>query len=642
MSSQVHLSHKSVRPLKDFTLVLVAIILISLLSSYSLVLGSDQLGNSEGTANQSLDAPTIINCPPSTLYGFVCNEITWDLEAIPSPGCEMLTWSVVAISNQPDGAFLIDENGLFKVALESTDFGEMFQFRVIVTDNCGSADSCVLRTELLGGEPFLFKIANVNGKYGDQIQIPITVQAGSDQMQRFDFAINFNPDILNFLSVDLGSDLGPSGCQWEYFNYSYSLDGPALESEPTAVVRISAIADINNGEVYPACNYVSLGNPLVTMNFSIAHNHWYDCHFIPIRFVWNNCLDNSVKTLYPDIHNTSCRVFDYGNTDPIVDPDYELTDIDCGNEWRFGGSCGQCESVPDLWNRNFVNFWNGGVDLLCADSVCIRGDMNLNRIAYEVGDFVVYTNYFFWGMPAFTINPPAQICGSDINNDGITLTVGDIVHMMRIMSGEITPVVPKSAQPDVAYLSIGNGSVVLNSNSDIGGILLELQSPASQPIAVNNLIEFEMRQVAATDSTTRLLFLPQLGRRDAQLSSGLINLLNTAPGTKILSAEIADYFGNPIRVELAKTSLLPERFSLDQNTPNPFNPVTRININLPTLSDWSLSIINVSGQVIETFTGTAVGVVSVDWDARSYPSGVYFYRATVGNNSETRKMVLLR
>ncbi|MBK7092849.1 MAG: T9SS type A sorting domain-containing protein [bacterium] len=640
MSNQVHLSHTSARPLKDFTVVLFSIILISLLSSYSLVLGSDLLGNAEGTASQSLDAPTLVNCPPSLLFGFVCNDIEWDLDAIPTPGCETLTWSAVAVDVQPAGAFSIDENGVFTVAFDIVDGGNLFRFLIIVTDNCGAADSCIIMTELLSGVPSLLKIASVNGQYGDRVEVPITYH-GAELMQRFDFAINFNPDILNFLSVDLGSSLGSSGCQWEYFNYSYSLDGPPVESGPTAVLRISAIADINNGEIYPACNYVSSGDALVTMNFSIAHNHWYDCQFLPIRFVWNNCLDNSIKTLYPDIHNTSCRVYDYGNTDPIVDPNYELTNIDCDNEWRFGGSCGQCEGVPDLWNRNFVNFWNGGIDLLCADSFCVRGDMNVNRIAYEVGDFVVYSNYFLYGLPALTIFPPLQICGSDINDDGYTLTVADIVHMMRIMSGEIMPLVPKSAQSAVALLTVENGTIVLNSNADIGGILLELQSPASEQIVINNLAEFEMMQAAKTDNITRVLLLPRLGSRDAQLNSGTVALLNTAPGTKILSAEIADYYGNPIAVELSKSSL-PTEFSLDQNTPNPFNPTTRININLPTLSDWILSIINVSGQVVETFTGTGIGIVGVDWNARSYPSGVYFYRATVGNYTETRKMVLLK
>lgn len=87
---------------------------------------------------------------------------------------------------------------------------------------------------------------------------------------------------------------------------------------------------------------------------------------------------------------------------------------------------------------------------------------------------------------------------------------------------------------------------------------------------------------------------------------------------------------------------LPIEFALAQNFPNPFNPVTRINLELPTLSDWTLSIYNVTGQVIETFNGTDIGIVGVDWDARNYPSGVYFYRATMGSFSETRKMVLLK
>jgi len=42
----------------------------------------------------------------------------------------------------------------------------------------------------------------------------------------------------------------------------------------------------------------------------------------------------------------------------------------------------------------FVDFWNGGIDIACSDSIDARGDVNLNGIANEIADAVIYTNYF--------------------------------------------------------------------------------------------------------------------------------------------------------------------------------------------------------------------------------------------------------
>ena len=94
---------------------------------------------------------------------------------------------------------------------------------------------------------------------------------------------------------------------------------------------------------------------------------------------------------------------------------------------------------------------------------------------------------------------------------------------------------------------------------------------------------------------------------------------------------------------------LPENFTLAQNYPNPFNPSTSISFELPTGSPVTLEIINTLGQSVTTLTDRfySAGTHTVDWngdDANGHPvaSGLYFYRLTVGDVSETKKMVLLK
>ncbi|PJA28891.1 MAG: hypothetical protein CO189_03830 [candidate division Zixibacteria bacterium CG_4_9_14_3_um_filter_46_8] len=80
------------------------------------------------------------------------------------------------------------------------------------------------------------------------------------------------------------------------------------------------------------------------------------------------------------------------------------------------------------------------------------------------------------------------------------------------------------------------------------------------------------------------------------------------------------------------------------NYPNPFNAATKIVYNVPSNSFVNLSIYNLRGQKVETLVSgnQEAGNKSVAWDASGYPSGIYFYRLTAGEKTETRFMSLLK
>jgi len=83
---------------------------------------------------------------------------------------------------------------------------------------------------------------------------------------------------------------------------------------------------------------------------------------------------------------------------------------------------------------------------------------------------------------------------------------------------------------------------------------------------------------------------------------------------------------------------------LNQNNPNPFNPMTEISFTLKGDSAVRLTVYNVKGQIVETMIdGTlGAGLHSRTWDGRAHPSGVYFYRLETNGFSETRKMIMLK
>lgn len=90
--------------------------------------------------------------------------------------------------------------------------------------------------------------------------------------------------------------------------------------------------------------------------------------------------------------------------------------------------------------------------------------------------------------------------------------------------------------------------------------------------------------------------------------------------------------------------VLPDRFVLEQNFPNPFNPATAIEFSLPRRSHTLLTVNNLLGENVATLVSEerAEGRHRAVWDGRHFPSGVYFYRLTAGQYVETKKMLLVK
>ncbi|MFI5252918.1 MAG: T9SS type A sorting domain-containing protein [Bacteroidota bacterium] len=88
----------------------------------------------------------------------------------------------------------------------------------------------------------------------------------------------------------------------------------------------------------------------------------------------------------------------------------------------------------------------------------------------------------------------------------------------------------------------------------------------------------------------------------------------------------------------------PLSYSLSENYPNPFNPVTRVDYSIPELADIEIVIFNILGQEIERFhkEHQTPGKYTMEFDLMNQPSGVYFYRLQANNFSDVKKFVLMK
>ena len=89
---------------------------------------------------------------------------------------------------------------------------------------------------------------------------------------------------------------------------------------------------------------------------------------------------------------------------------------------------------------------------------------------------------------------------------------------------------------------------------------------------------------------------------------------------------------------------IPERFSLSQNFPNPFNPATIIRFDIQKHGLVSLKVYDILGRVLSTLTNESLqpGTYEADFDASGITSGVYFYRLEANGFSDVKRMVLLK
>jgi hypothetical protein len=580
------------------------------------------------------DAPAFTDCPDA---GHACwgELISGDVDANDvDSGPAALEYSLVSFDG-PGTVFINPITGEWSWQTEEQNpYIGTFELCIKASDGANicadcspsNADTCCLEINVI--PTFRVSIEKTHRTPFGQIEdISIFLDNSTDPgnaMGGYDLLIDYDPSVLSFNSADPGQLI--EDCGWEYFTYRTGISGNCgANACPSGKLRIVAIAETNNGNNHPSCFGETPGanGDLVVLHFLVTNDYTMECQYVPIRFVWYDCGDNAISSKTGDTLFISRHVYDYMTGDDVANPNAAFP--------SFYGANSTCDveldnSKPDP--LRCADFWNGGIDIVCVDSIDDRGDINLNGLANEIADAVLFSNYFVYGPGVFTVNSAGQIAATDINADGSVLTVADLVYLIRVVVGDATAI-PKLSPLAVSYTHNSKGVMTVKDNVEIGAAFVVVSGEATPVLLADN-----MEMLYAYDGVnTRVLVWSQGAR---SFTGDFLNV-----NAQVVSLEMATFEGQPVALEV-----LPTEFALEQNYPNPFNPTTRISFNLPTKSDYTLTIYNVNGQEVKSFAGSAeAGVQHVEWEAGSVvASGVYLYRLVADNGKfvANKKMVLLK
>ena len=601
--------------------------------------------------NVKTEAPYFTYCP-DTPYWIALGETVSDVVTAEDPDLcpDDLAYSLISF----DGPGTFDLNGVtgewsWATELDNYDYVGSWTAVIEASDGCESAECSlnIVVSQLTVAIPKLGEDPDSLIYQGHYYDLPVWAFIGAAYIGGYDLLIEYDPSALTFVSAVLGDDL--VACEWEYFTFRYGNVGNCGGPCPSGLLRIVAMEELNDGANHPSEQYCATGwLQLAKLQFFITNDRTYEGQYVPVGFHWFDCGDNALSNVIGDTLWIDRQVYLFSELYPPMSPPVGIpliTDEDTLSGWQALDPFVLCTEDPDgdgpKWGPiGWIDFYFGGFDIASEEEIDLIGDINLNNVAHEIADAVLFTNYFIYGTGVFSY-PEGSIAASDVNNDGIPLTVGDLVYLIRVITGDALPfakLTPFAATAQIGVERTGDNLMVSSSsNLDLGAAYFVFS--VNGTAEVTPLINGMDIKSDVVDGELRVLVY-NIG--EGRIPAGTTDLFSVNGDVELVESSVADYYGNDMNTTIT-AKVLPSDFALLQNYPNPFNPATDIVIDLPGESEWKLDIYNVTGQLVKSFSGYSTGgQVTVTWNAGNAASGVYFYKATAGQYSAVKKMVLMK
>jgi hypothetical protein len=527
------------------------------------------------------------------------------------------------------------------------------QVCIRVTDACGATAQCCYTVTVVVGQRFHICIDTIKVPYqGGDVDLAVSnlVQGedpntpSSEAVGGFSFLFSYDCSCLQFLSARKGAMLVNQ--RWEFFTYRFGAigNGNCGAGCPSCLIRVVAIADVNNGSAHPVNNQNNQGE-WVVLRFRTSSDLTLAGQCCQVNWYWFDCNDNTISD---STGNTLWTAEQLLNADGSAGS-LEFPTVNVNNCDQVSGGDGKPSP------KKFIIFCNGLICLPTIQEIDDRGDINQNGTLNEIADAVLFENYFIYGSSVFNPNPQrraGQIAATDVNGDGNVLTVADLIQLLRIITGDANPLprmTPAEGAVSLALSSTGSGvSLAANSASDLGGLYLKFPVEGSVgSVALTGAAEGMSMKTNLVGNELSVLIYSENKDQKIAPNAGAILSMSVEGSVTIKESDAADYYGIGLPT-LTKASALPTAFGLSQNYPNPFNGRTTLTLALPVTSDYKVTVYNVAGQVVRTYEGSAgPGNKTITWDGldrngAAVSSGVYFFKAVAGSYKAVVKGLYLK
>jgi len=523
------------------------------------------------------------------------DELNFDVAGY-DPDLDPVSWEMIAA---PGGLEFEGGNpGSFRWATSYGDSG-VYDVQVCLSDQHGASDTAEISLTVLSTEVFALSIDTISVYPGEYATVAVTMD-NLEAVSGFNIVLNYDASVLTLSSIS------ESGTRTEAFEYfSYQINNRGIIGD----ILLVGVADLEGGVVG---SDIGVGDgPLAEMNFYVSNNLQYAGLSVPLNFVFR---------------------------DPLVNDDNSLT-----------------SHIGDKISPDQITFYDGYIIIKSASPNSL-GDINLNGVAFEIGDVVYFTNYFI--NPKLYPMTPEQWLNSDVNMDGYGGTVADLVYMLNVIINagiEGNKIVPVD---DIVKVGIERSDdefqLIYNSPIEMGGLALTLQGDNRLDIETEINSMFELSGMAVKSSVDgdiiRVLIYSEEGTYMPSGVHQVVKIMNSSNLT-IKDIQLSSADGLVLRPQIEKSAgtLVPGSFMLHQNYPNPFNPTTEIKFDLPQSASVNLTVYNLLGREIRSLVDETLpaGVHVVVWDGRddtgqAVASGIYFYRLSSDAYSARKKMLLLK
>ncbi|MBI4427707.1 MAG: T9SS type A sorting domain-containing protein [Ignavibacteriales bacterium] len=194
---------------------------------------------------------------------------------------------------------------------------------------------------------------------------------------------------------------------------------------------------------------------------------------------------------------------------------------------------------------------------------------------------------------------------------------------------DLTPTTKPSGRYFASIVYAGNGQVIMYGGQTAAGTSEELWQFSLSDNSWFPLFQGSLKPSARQGHTA--IYVPSTNKMIIfGGTSG--NLLNDAWELSLSTTGLMRETG------------IPADFSLEQNFPNPFNPVTRIQYRLPQSGITTLKVFDILGKEVASLVQQEQerGLHEMVFDAAFLPSGIYLYRLTQGYFIASKRMALVK